>query len=77
MKVAHYSIFAPNRCGLYHTAKELVLAERLVGIDAGLIAYDKKEICKERGIILLTPSYELAEGEYKDYIINELNWMHN
>ena len=47
MKVAHYSIFAPNRCGLYHTAKELVLAERLVGIDAGLIAYDEKEICKD------------------------------
>lgn len=47
MKVAHFSIFGPNRCGLYHTAKELVLAECSVGIDAGFIAYEEKKICKD------------------------------
>jgi FkbM family methyltransferase len=47
MKVAHFSVFAPNKCGLYHTAKELVLAERLAGIDARFIACDEKEKQKD------------------------------
>lgn len=44
MKVAHFAVWGPNKCGLYHTAKELVLAERLAGIDARFIAYDEKGI---------------------------------
>jgi FkbM family methyltransferase len=44
VKIAHFSIWAPNKCGLYHTAKELVLAERLAGIDAKFIAFGEKEI---------------------------------
>lgn len=47
MKVAHLSVFSPNRCGLYHTAKELVLAERLVGIDARFIDCDGKSKQKD------------------------------
>jgi len=43
MKVAHFSIFAPRRCGLYHTAKELIFAERSVGIDAQMVGLDNKE----------------------------------
>jgi FkbM family methyltransferase len=39
-KVAHFSVFAPNQCGLYHTAKDLILAERQLGIDARMIADD-------------------------------------
>lgn len=37
MRVAHCVTVSPNRCGLYGTTKELVKAERLVGIDAGVI----------------------------------------
>jgi len=37
MKVAHFSVFGPNKCGLYHTVKDLILAEREVGIDAQLV----------------------------------------
>lgn len=42
MKVAHFAQFAPNACGLYHTAKELVQAERLIGIDARFINFYEK-----------------------------------
>jgi glycosyltransferase involved in cell wall biosynthesis len=37
MKVAHCVTVAPNRCGLYGTARELVDAEKLCGVDAGII----------------------------------------
>jgi FkbM family methyltransferase len=47
MKVAHFSVFAPNKCGLYHTAKERVLAERTAGIDARFIAFDEKGKCTD------------------------------
>ena len=48
MRVAHFAQFAPNSCGLYHTAKDLILAERKVGIDARFIAfYDKYDGLKE------------------------------
>ena len=50
MKVAHLAQFAPNSCGLYHTAKDLILAEREVGIDARFIAFnDKYEGIKKDG----------------------------
>lgn len=50
MKIAHFAQFAPNACGLYHTSKDLVLAERLVGIDARFIAFsDKYEGIKQDG----------------------------
>lgn len=34
MKVVHFAPFAPNRCGLYEQARDIVRAERLVGIDS-------------------------------------------
>lgn len=37
MRVAHFCIVAPNACGLYHTAKDLVWGERQIGIDAQMI----------------------------------------
>lgn len=37
MKVAHFGEFAPHRCGLYHTMKDLIKAERGEGIDAHFI----------------------------------------
>jgi len=43
MKVIHFSAFMPHRCGLYHTAKDLVLAERGQGINAFMVDFDGKE----------------------------------
>jgi glycosyltransferase involved in cell wall biosynthesis len=34
MKLAHFAIATPHRCGLYETTRELVAAERLLGHDA-------------------------------------------
>jgi len=42
MKIAHFSIFSPSQCGLYHTTKDLILGERAVGIDAGFIDFGEK-----------------------------------
>ena len=47
MKVAHFAQFAPNRAGQYGTAKDLILAERALGIDAQLI--DSALPCKSCG----------------------------
>ena len=49
MKIAHFTTFGPHQCGLYHTAKDMILAERSAGIDAGMIAYSDKfqGICKD------------------------------
>jgi len=40
MKVIHYARFSPNACGLYHTTKDLVKAEKGVGIDAHFVDID-------------------------------------
>lgn len=37
MRIAHWSIWAPHRSGLYHTTKDLVVAQRQAGIECGFI----------------------------------------
>jgi glycosyltransferase involved in cell wall biosynthesis len=37
IKVAHFAPFAPSQCGLYATARDLILGERLAGVEAELI----------------------------------------
>lgn len=37
MRVAHWSIWAPNRSGMYHTTQDTVLAQRDIGIECGMI----------------------------------------
>jgi len=39
MKVAHWGVFAPCQSGQYETVKELIMAERKVGIDAEFIDF--------------------------------------
>lgn len=39
LKIAHFTIFAPHIAGQYATVKDLILAERALGIDAQLIDY--------------------------------------
>lgn len=43
MKVVHYAEFSPNACGLYHTTKDLVKAERGQGIDAHFVDVTSKD----------------------------------
>ena len=37
MKIAHIVHVTPGACGMYETARDLVIAERAVGIDARLV----------------------------------------
>jgi len=48
MKVAHLAEFCPHRTGLYGTTKDLIFAERNVGIDAVLV---DSHVTKEKKII--------------------------
>ncbi len=60
IRVAHFCRVAPNQCGLYGTAKELIMAERLAGIDAGMIDHDG---VNHRGVMI--------DGSFKS---KELSW---
>lgn len=37
MKVAHFAPFAPHRCGLYESVRDLMVAERLAGLEPALV----------------------------------------
>lgn len=37
MRIAHWGIYAPNRSGMYHTTKDIILAQRDIGIDCAMI----------------------------------------
>lgn len=42
MKVAHFANYGANQAGIYGTARDLILAEREVGIDAQMIDFGSK-----------------------------------
>lgn len=37
MRVAHWSIWGPNKCGMYHTTKDIVEAQNALGLDTAFI----------------------------------------
>jgi len=43
MRIVHFAKFGPRSNGLYETTKDLVLAERKLGVDAQLVDMDEKE----------------------------------
>jgi len=43
MKIAHFAVFSPNQSGMYATIRDLILAERMQGIDAQFIDYNVDE----------------------------------
>jgi FkbM family methyltransferase len=63
VRIAHFAQFAPNRCGLYATVRDLVLAEqKLPGVDAGFIDYGDNGLCRagQRDGVLETLPLEWA-----------------
>lgn len=46
LKVAHFAVFAPGRSGQYGTVRDLILAERAIGIDAQFIDSETCMSCK-------------------------------
>lgn len=68
MRVAHFARFAPHQAGIYETTKELILAERQIGIDAQMIDYGddatKGQIysrvgLKDGDIVTISPDWAL------------------
>lgn len=45
MKVAHFGNFAPNRAGIHSAARDLIFAERSVGIESNYIDYGSEPDC--------------------------------
>jgi FkbM family methyltransferase len=67
MKVAHFAEFGPHKSGLYGTTRDLIMAERSVGIDAALVDVQVKngKTCSRKG---------LTDGDLK---IVSPNWAIN
>lgn len=56
LKTANFSVFGPGRCGLYHTAKDLILSERAMGIDAQICCVEgDKDVRQTDGQITVQP----------------------
>ena len=54
MKIAHFAVFSPNLSGMYGSVRDLIIAERLQGIDAQFIDYklgDKGEHYSRVGLV--------------------------
>jgi glycosyltransferase involved in cell wall biosynthesis len=69
MKIAHFSVFSPNLSGMYGTVRDLIMAERLQGIDAQLVDYklgDMGEAYSRVGLVdngIITISHDWAFEE--------------
>ena len=69
MKIAHFAVFSPNLSGMYGTVRDLIIAERLQGIDAQFIDYklgDRGETYSRVGMVdndIITVSHDWAFEE--------------
>lgn len=72
MRICHAAIFSPNRCGLYETARELITAERKLGVDARLVdPLPKKEFpVPESGEDRGAPIADMEWAKTADVVIN-------
>lgn len=66
MKIGHFVQFAPHAAGIYETARDLILAERKVGIDSQMIDYgagkpenSSRVWCKDGDIETVSPEWAL------------------
>jgi glycosyltransferase involved in cell wall biosynthesis len=50
MKIAHIAIVTPHRAGLYETTRDIVAAERRLGVDARIIDPTKEQVGIDRGV---------------------------
>ena len=64
MKVAHFGHFAPNRAGIHTAARDLILAERSVGIDSNYIDYGSEKDCTFSRVWLTDGDVETVSPEW-------------
>lgn len=70
MKLAHAAIITPGRCGLYETTRELVAAERELGINARLVDPQPHETYGVTGEDRGVPIADMDWGTKADVIVN-------
>jgi len=69
MKIAHFAVFSPNQSGMYGTVRDLILAERMQGIDAQFVDYTVEKggaLCSKVGLFddgVATISHDWAYRE--------------
>lgn len=71
MKIAHFAVFSPNQSGMYATVRDLILAERMQGIDAQFVDYDinssgtiySRVGLTDRDIITVAPDWAYKEAD--------------
>lgn len=64
MKVAHFGNFAPNRAGIHSAARDLILAERSVGIESNYIDYGSEKDAKFSRVWLKDGDVETVSPEW-------------
>jgi len=70
MKVAHFGNFAPNKAGIHSAARDLILAERSVGIESNYIDYGSEADCtfsrvwmKDGNVETVSPDWAIDEAD--------------
>ncbi len=63
MKVAHFSNFSPYRAGLHTAVRDLIIAERFVGIDSNYIDYGSTKDCTHSRVWLKDGNIETVSPE--------------
>lgn len=70
MKVAHFGNFAPHLAGIHSAAKDLILAERSVGIESNYIDYGSEKDCtfsrvwlKDGDVETVSPEWAIDEAD--------------
>jgi hypothetical protein len=62
VRIAHAAIHSPNRCGLYETTRDLVAAERALGIDARIVDPAPN------------PAYPVKDGHDRGVPVADVEW---
>lgn len=57
MKVAHVAVVTPHRAGLYETCRDLVEAERGLGVDARIVDPVNEVVTTDRGVPVVDRSF--------------------
>ena len=70
LRVAHFGNFAPNRAGIHSAARDLILAERSVGIESNYIDYGSEADCtfsrvwmKDGEVETVSPDWAIEEAD--------------
>lgn len=71
MKIAHFAVFSPNQSGMYATVRDLILAERMQGIDAQFVDYTinaqnatySRVGLFDKDIVTITPDWAYKEAD--------------